>query len=185
MTQWTLPLEAEIGGVSYKIYADYRDILNIIRHLDDPHEPEFIRWLVALALFYDEEIPAESQADAIEYLVRFINCGKTEDPVPAPRLLDWEKDAQIIVADVNKVAGCEIRVLPFLHWWTFVAYFNAIGEGQLSTLVSIRDKLSRHVKLEKWERDFYRKNRSLVDLPRRSPPVGRAGKEWLDKLGGK
>ncbi len=183
--QWTLPSEVEIGGVPYKIHADYRDVLDIIRHLDDPHEPEFIRWLVALALFYDGEISAENQASAMEYLARFINCGKTENPAPAPRLLDWEKDAQIIVADVNKVAGCEIRSLPFLHWWTFVAYFNAIGEGQLSMLVSIRDKLSRRARLEKWEREFYRKNRGIVDLPRKSLPVDPAGKEWLDKLGGK
>ena len=71
------------------------------------------------------------------------------------------------VADVNKVAGTEIRAIPFLHWWTFMAYFNAIGEGQLSTLVSIRDKLRRGKKLEKWEQEYYRKNKERVDLRKR------------------
>ena len=75
--------------------------------------------------------------------------------------------AALIVADVNKVAGQEIRALPFLHWWTFLGYFHAIGEGQLSAVVTIRDKLSRGKKLEEWEKDYYRENRKTVELQRR------------------
>ena len=47
----------------------------------------------------------------------------------------------MIIADINKVAGTEVRSLSFLHWWTFLSFFHAIGEGQLSTLISIREKL--------------------------------------------
>lgn len=48
-----------------------------------------------------------------------------------------------------------------------MAYFNAIGEGQLSTIVSIRDKLRRHKKLEKWEQEYYKRNRDKVNLKQR------------------
>ena len=65
------------------------------------------------------------------------------------------------------MAGLEVRSLPFLHWWTFMGYFGAIGEGQLSTLVAIREKLRKGKKLESWEQDFYRQNRSRVDFKRR------------------
>lgn len=52
-----------------------------------------------------------------------------------------------------------------------MAYFNAIGQGQLSTIVAIRDKLRRGKALEKWEKDFYRENKARVDLkPRYSSP---------------
>ena len=34
----------------------------------------------------------------------------------------------------------------------------AIGESVLSTVVSIRDKIAHHKKLEKWEQDFRRDN---------------------------
>ena len=102
----------------------------------------------------------------MEYLAQFITCGQQDDKL-APKLIDWEQDAQPIIADVNKVAGTEIRALPFLHWWTFMAWFNAIGEGQLSMLVTIRDKLRRGKKLEKHEQEYYRQNRSRVDLKRR------------------
>lgn len=165
MNIWNLPTSATIGGAEYPIHADFRDILDIFRYLDDPDRPEYLRWRIAIALFYEGEIPEGNFREALEYLTEFISCG-SQDSRPGPKLLDWEQDAQVIVADVNKVAGAEIRALPFLHWWTFVAYFNAIGEGQLSTLVSIRDKLRHHKKLEKWEQEYYRKNREKVDLKR-------------------
>ena len=77
------------------------------------------------------------------------------------------QDAQTIVADVNKAAGMEIRAGEFLHWWTFLSWFYGIGDGQLSALVSVRDKLRRGQKLEGWERDFYRQNKQQVDLKKR------------------
>lgn len=163
MELWSLPTSAVIGGAEYPINADFRDILDIFRYMDDPDRPEYIRWRIALALFYEGEIPEEHHQKAMEYLAEFVTCGE-RDFRPGPKLLDWDQDCQTIVADVNKAAGTEIRSLPFLHWWTFMAYFNAIGEGQLSTLVSIRDKLARGKKLEKWEQEYYRKNRERVDL---------------------
>lgn len=184
MNPWILPTSAEIGGQKFLIHADYRDILDVIRHLNDPGEPEFIRWAVALALFYEGEIPMENRQEAMEHLAEFINCGEAEKGRSGPQLLDWEHDANAIVADVNKVAGQEIRSLPFLHWWTFVACFRAIGEGQLSTLVSIRDKLRRHKKLEKWEQDYVRENREKVELPVREDHRSIAGGDWLTKVQG-
>lgn len=181
MSLWSLPTSATIGGADYPIHADFRDILNIFRYLDDPDRPEYVRWRIALALFYEVEIPESHRQEAMEYLADFIACGERENK-PSPKLLDWEQDAQVIVADVNKVAGTEVRAMPFLHWWTFVAYFNAIGEGQLSTLVSIRDKLRRNKKLEKWEQEYYSKNKNRVDLKTRYSAEELAEQERLKKL---
>lgn len=181
MSLWSLPISATIGGMDYPIHADFRDILNIFRYLNDPNRPEYVRWRIAVALFYDGEIPQDHFQEAMEYLADFIACGEQEQK-PGPKLLDWEQDAQTIVADVNKVAGAEIRAIPFLHWWTFVAYFNAIGEGQLSALVSIRDKLRRGKKLEKWEQEYYRKNKERIDLKTRYSAEELAEQERLKKL---
>ena len=181
MNRWSLPTSATIGGVVYQIHADFRDILNIFRYMDDPDRPEYIRWRIAIALFYEGEISQEYFQEAMEYLADFIACGN-RDSKPGPKLLDWEQDAQVIVADVNKVAGSEIRDVPFLHWWTFVSYFNAIGEGQLSTLVSIRDKLRRGKPLEKWEKEYYSKNKEIVDLKTRYSAEELAEQERLKKL---
>ena len=171
MNAWSLPMSADIGGKNYRINADYRDVLDILQRLGNGSVPEFVRWNTALALFYDEPIPPAQREAAARWLCDFVECGQRQEeansgPPPKP-LIDWKQDALIIVADVNKVAGQEIRALPFLHWWTFMAYFSAIGEGQLSTLVGIRSKLQRGKKLEKWEQDYYRENKARVDI--RSP----------------
>ncbi len=164
MTPWSLPQTAVIGGVEYQISTDYRDVLEIIGYLNDSANPEPLRWRIAVAVFFDcEEFPVEHLQEAMEYLAAFISCGDTSTS-HGPKLLDWEQDAAIIVADVNKVAGMEVRAVPHLHWWTFISYFRAIGEGQLSTLVSIREKLRTGKKLEPWEREYYQKNPEQVIL---------------------
>ncbi|MBE6943797.1 MAG: hypothetical protein E7453_06000 [Ruminococcaceae bacterium] len=181
MTPWALPETATIGGTEYELHTDYRDILEIMGYLDDPDTPEYLRWRIAVALFFEGEMPAKDMQESMEYLAAFISCGE-KDSKPGPKLLDWEQDAKAIIADVNKVAGREIRSLPYLHWWTFLAYFQAIGEGQLSTIVSIRDKLRRGKKLEKWEQDYYRENKSRIDFKKKYSAEDLAEQERLKKL---
>ena len=166
---WGLPTSAEIGGREYRINADFRDVLEVIEWLNNSDEHEETRIYVALSLFYErfEFMPKEHQAEAIQWMLDFISLGDTDDSGPKPKLFDWEQDRNIIVAEVNKVAGKEVRSLDFLHWWTFIGYFNCIGEGQLSMVVAIREKLQSGKQLEKYEREFYNKNRSRVDFKRK------------------
>lgn len=178
MTPWTLPRVAVIGGEEYPIHADFRDILEIIGYLEDMSQPEFLRWHVALALFYERMPPVEQ---GMEYLCSFLRGGAPE-AAPGPKLLDWQQDASAIVSDINRVAGQEIRALPFVHWWTFLGWFHAIGQGQLSALVSVRDKLRRGQKLAPWEQEFYRKNRQQVVLKKQRSPEEIAEMIRLEQL---
>ena len=182
MTGWQLPCEAVIGGKTYTLHTDFREILEIFARLQDESQPEFLRWLVALALFYEEEIPDGDFQEAAEYFRWFVCCGQPEETDPGPALLNWQQDAQDIVADVNKVAGREIRELPYLHWWTFLGWFHGIGEGNLSLLISVRDKLRRGKKLEPHEQEFYRRNRSRVVLHKKYSASELAEQERLKKL---
>jgi len=182
MMGWELPKEAVIGGKTYGLNTDYRQILRIFSWLQQEEYPEFLRWQVAFALFYDADIPDADFAEAAEYFRWFVNCAQEETPNPGPQLLDWEQDAQDIVADVNKVAGQEIRSLSYLHWWTFLGWFRGIGEGNLSTLVAVRDKLRRGKKLEKWEQEFCSRNRSRVTLRKKYSAKELAEQEKLKKL---
>lgn len=182
MNGWSLPQSLPVGGRQIPIRCDYRQILKIFGYLDDPGLPVFMRWRVALRLFYTEQIPAKDRQEAMERLVEFINCGQTEPAGHYGRLMDWQQDAPLIAAEVNKVAGQEVRALPFLHWWTFMAYFRAIGQGQLATVVAIRNKLQRGKPLEKWEQEFYRENRLAVDLKKRYSPEEMAQKQALEQM---
>lgn len=167
MTGWDLPAALTVGGREYRINADYRDVLEVISFLQD--EDALTGRYVALSLFYEDFdfMPREDYFQAMEEMTRFIDLGEDpeEGPTP-PKTIDWEQDRTVIVSEINKVAGLEVRALPFLHWWTFMGYFGAIGEGQLSTLVTIREKLRKGKKLESWEQDYYRRNRSRIDFKR-------------------
>lgn len=170
MTPWVLPESAEIGGKRYEIHSDYRDILEIIQCLQNEEDPKAARIYLAMALFYDgfDEIPPQDYEEAAQWMSVFIGGGEEEhDPHPAHKLIDWEQDSRMIISDINKVAGCDIRTLPFAHWWTFLSWVGGIGEGQLSTVVSIREKRRKGKKLEKWEQEYYQEHRSIVDFKKK------------------
>ena len=181
---WTLPETVTLPSGEYEVNTDYRDILDVIAHLQNREDSEEERIYIALRLFYVDFalVPLAEWADAAQAMMVFINCGEpVEDDSPGQKLVDWEQDAPIIVADINKVAGGEIRALPYLHWWTFIGYYHGIGDGQLAMIVSIRKKL-RTGKLEKWEREFYKENRSRIDLKQRYTAEEQAEIDALNKL---
>lgn len=181
-SQWVLPLRAEFAGCGYDLNADFRDVLEILQYLQDPSLPEFIRWQVALGLFYRQEVDPRHSRQAMEYLAWFLTGGCQEENRPGPKLLDWQQDAGAIISDVNRISGQEIRALPFLHWWTFLSWFHGIGEGQVSALVSIRDKLRRGKKLEGWEKEFYSANRDRIRLRPACTPAQLREKQELERL---
>lgn len=180
MDVWSLPKTAVIGGREYPISTDFRDILEIMDYLNDAAKPEYLRWQIALGLFYEGQIPPQYQREAMEYLAEFISYGESEAQ-PGPKLMDWKQDAQIILGDINKVAGKEVRGEAYLHWWTFLSYFYGIGEGQLSTIVSIRSKKAGGKKLEKWEEEFYRKNKHKIDFRKAQSQEDKEVQEYFSK----
>jgi hypothetical protein len=92
-------------------------------------------------------------------MMNFISCYSNQVGHKVNRkLMDWVQDEHLIVSAVNNVAKTEIRALEYLHWYTFIGYYMAIGESSFSTVVSIRDKIARGKKLEKYEQEFKREN---------------------------
>ena len=184
MSWGRLPVSVEIGGRDWKISTDYRDILDIIDQLSDEDCTPYERFYISLGLFYDdfETMPESDYLEAYKQMSLFISCGEEDDRRPSVKLIDWEQDERIIASEINKVAGYEVRAVPYLHWWTFIGYFNGIGDGHLSTVVNIRNKLKRGKKLEKWERDYYNENRRTVDLRQKYTAEEKAEMERLKEL---
>lgn len=168
---YDLPTTAEIQGVTYEIRSDYRAVLDILIALSDPELSEQERAYVAMQIFYPDfdQMPQEHYTEAVQYCYWFIDGG--EEPAPekkGPRLIDWEQDFKLIAAPVNRVMGQEVRALEYCHWWTFLAaYYEIGGDCTFAQVVSMRDKLARHKKIEKADREWLRKNRNLVDFKRK------------------
>lgn len=170
----SLPESLTVAGVDYPIRSDYRNVLQLFEASSDSDLSQDEKWIVAIYLLFEDFSCADDVFEAIEngfdiedaakQITWFILMGKdTKDKKELPAY-DWEQDEQMIFSAVNKVYRGEVREVEYMHWWTFLGYFNEIDEGMFSFIVGIRDKLNHHKKLEKHEREFLNKNRDLVKI---------------------
>lgn len=172
MNPWyeLLPETVEIGGKEYEIRADFRAALDICVALNDPELDDQARAFVALDIFYPdfETIPDKDVQEAVDRCIWFINGGDGPQKTgKSPRLVDWEQDFTLVVAPVNRVMGQEIRAAEHLHWWTFLSAYQEIGDCTFAQVVRIRDHLARGKRLDKQDREWYNRNRHLVDFQRK------------------
>ena len=174
---YELPTSVELNGESFKIRnnGDFRVILRLFQALNDTELESSDKTVACLMIFYDCLNSVEDvfhfpyKKEAVDEMMRFINCYQEEDEKPVSvRLIDWEKDSVLITSAINKVAGKEIRAEKYIHWWTFVGYYMAIGESALSTVVSIRHKLAKGKKLEKHEAIFKQDNPQYFNMDYRT-----------------
>ncbi|BCK01597.1 Gp15 family bacteriophage protein [Anaerocolumna chitinilytica] len=162
-----LPKTLDINGISRAIRSDYRVVFVIFEAYADSEMNDNDKCRTMLECLYEdfENIPQDDYPEAVSKAVWFIDGGKQyEESKDTRKVLDWEQDEQLIFPAVNKVAGHEIRAVEYMHWWTFLGLFNEIGEGLLSTVLNIRQKKNKGKKLEKYEQEFYRENKQLIDI---------------------
>lgn len=162
-----LPTAVEIGGTEYQIRTDFRDILGIITALNDAELSNRERAYVALLIFYPdlESIPVSCYEEALKKCYWFINGGQEDDAGGRkPVLMSWEQDYPYIIAPVNRVLGHDARSDRYLHWWTFLAAYMEIGDCTFAQIVHVRSAQKKGKPLDKWDREWYRENRKLVDM---------------------
>lgn len=166
---YELPTSIQIGNTNYKITnnGDFRVIFDCFLALNDVELDEWYRIVAALIIFYEDfnntdDISTFFEDDvekAAEGMFNFFDCGQHSPGMKTDyTLIDWEEDSQVIFSAINKVANKEIRLEPYVHWWTFMGYYFGIGESLLCTIVGIRNKIINGKKLEKWELEFKKKN---------------------------
>lgn len=171
---YTLPTTLTVGEREYAIRTDFRVILDLIEIFNDPDFTDADKAEAILEMFYIDT--PEDMQEAIHQCYVFIDMGDDTSLRRSPaRLVDWEKDFRYIIAPVNRVLGYDARSVRYngeentggLHWWTFLSAYMEIGECLFAQIVTMRDKARRGSRLEKHEREWLRRNRELVDLPRK------------------
>lgn len=186
-----LPESIVIRDKEYKIRTDYRNILQVFEVFLDADLDNYSKWIVVLyLLFYDFHLIEEVEyaidngfdfQEAIEKIGAFITLGDIQQKEDT-RLFDWVQDEQIIFSAINKVAGKEVRTDEYMHWWTFLGYFNEIGEGTFQTVVGIRNKLNKHKKLEQNEKEFYKLRKEIVILKKKLSSEEQAAEDKYQAL---
>lgn len=166
---YDLPKSLEIAGTEYEIRSDYRAILDIFVVLSASDLDNEEKALAALDIFYPDfiRIPGDVLQEAFIKCMWFINCGDEGDNRKRPKLMDWEQDFQYIVAPINRVFGQDVRALPYIHWWTFIAAYYEIGDCFFAQIVRIRNLKAKGKRLDKTDQEFYRENKRLVDIKRK------------------
>ena len=169
-----LPETLTVGGAEYSIRTDYRNVLDVFEAFSDPELTQNEKWEVAIFMLFEDFSCADDVEEAIksgfdideaiQQISWFITTGQPEKEVLELPTYNWKQDEQMIFSAVNKIAGKETRELEYLHWWTFLGYFNEVGEGTFSFVVGIRHKLNKGKKLEKHEKEFLSHNKELVQL---------------------
>lgn len=164
---YRLPESLEVCGVEYEIRTDYRAALDVFAALDDPELDSQDRALALLVIMYPgfEDMPPEHWQAATDAALVFLNGGSKDAPQrKRPRLVSWQQDFQYIVAPINKIVGADVRGMEHMHWWTFLSAYYEIGECTFSQIVRIRELRSRGKPLDKTDREWYLRNRHMVDF---------------------
>jgi len=166
---YDLPTSILIEDKEFKIRnkGDFRVILDCFVALNDIELEEDLRITTSLIIFYEGFNSIEDVANTdvnilsqlVQAMYRFFNCNEDSIGAVKPyRLVDWENDSQMVIASINAVAHKEIRSEPYTHWWTFMGYYLNIGDGAFANIISIREKIVKQKKLEKYEQEFVNDN---------------------------
>lgn len=166
MTEIELPFSVCIDKTEYLICPDFRNILPIIFALNDAELSIQEKSYIMINNLYLEPQKITDIQQALDKASWFISCGEHEKSI-GRSLFDWENDFRRIIAPINKNLTYESRTCDFLHWWSFIDAFHEIGDCTFQFIVSIRNKLQKGQKLEKYEQDFYNDHREMVDLQER------------------
>ena len=173
MIEYELPTSVILNNTAHAIRkdGDFRMVLDCFKLLQDVELDENERILACLVVFYDELDGVESVhqlgdiEEAVKQMFSFFNCNQSAVGIKAEgKVIDWDKDAMMVISAVNKVAGKEIRAEKYVHWWTFMSYYMAIGDSPLATIVNIRRKRIQGKKLEKYEQDYVKENPELFRI---------------------
>lgn len=192
MYELTTSIKINQAPFAIRNKGDFRMVLDCFQALNDKDLSETEQVYAAMIIFYEDFNDIEdifAHSDIIiplqEEMMKFFNGGKAElkSNTQNYSLIDWDKDSNLICSAINNVAKQEIRALDYLHWWTFLGYYTAIGECPLSTIVSIRYKIAHGEKLDKAEKKFRQNNPEYFDIDLRSKEQQEAD-DYIKKLWG-
>lgn len=165
---YELPETLEVNGVEHPIRTDFRVIMRVLFAMGDPELEDKEKAFVCLYDIYEDfnDLKSDDYEAAFKAAIDFMDCGekRSSEKTPSKGVVDFEQDERLLIAAVNRVAGCEVRSMDYLHWWTFMGYFMEIGECTYSTVLSLRSKKNKGKKLEKWEQEFWANNKNICEI---------------------
>ena len=178
------PSKVKIDGKDYGLNTDFRIGLKIMFAMQDDGLTMQEKMIVMLQLLY-KEIPNDLEK-AVEYAIAFLNCnehGKEKAGISVT-LFSCEKDAKYIYSAIRQSHGIDLDNEK-IHWWKFMYMFLDLNpDCFFNRLVGVRDRKAKG-KMDKADKEFYRQNKDIIDLPLKLSPEEKLKIEQFRKLLGK
>lgn len=177
-----LPRAVDISGASVPIRSGYRTGIQVSR-LAETGVPGAVAAAAILRLYF-ETPPADGRA-ALAAALRFHRLGADADETPSrgPRLLDWDHDAGMILADFRREYAIDLAdAATRMHWWVFMAYFrNLSNTSETKTAMYYRSG-AKPRRLAGAEAKRHAEMRLAYALPPRtaSEALSREAERWGD-----
>lgn len=183
-----LPTTIKVGNKEIPIYTDWRVWVDVWRLIDNPHVDDDKKMIALFALIFPRtgesqtpfEQALEQAEDAITASLLFLNrkrIAEQERPKTArekrlgkKRLLDWDYDAEKIIADFEREYRLDLtNPDTCLHWWRFMALFSGLSDrSQIMDAISTRAQDLNDRKLSKDQKKALRERKIAVMLPART-----------------
>lgn len=160
----SLPTALTVGGEEKSIRTDYRAALDCFLALTDIELDDYNKIEEVLEILYIDEIKPEHKQEAIDRAMWYLAGGEEKEPKKSPQLVSWAQDFNYIASPVSEIVGQDIRGMEHFHWWSFLSAYMAIGDCLFAQIVRIRSMKAQGKKLDKSDREFYRRNRELIDI---------------------
>ena len=133
------PKTVQVDGVSYAVYTDFRN------------------WLRFFDMMADD---ASTTTEKVLTSMRWEEQESEDSHLPQKPCFSWSFDSAYVLGAFQQCYQWNLRTIPFLHWYHFLALFEAlpddtplkkrIGYRSINT-ASIKDKTQR-MELEKLQR---------------------------------
>lgn len=161
-----LPTTLNVAGVECPIRYQFKPCLAIMQAFEDQKLTNDEKILIMLDILYaEDEFGEDTILEAIDKAIWFLSHGNTQPVKEEKPLSRLDKDEQLIFAAVNEVAHTDIRTDDNMHYWTYLSYMQAISSHSLfASIVRIREKRNKGLKLEPEEKKFYKEHKEMIDL---------------------
>lgn len=183
-----LPSSLKVDGELIPIHTDWRVWIDVWRLVDNPTADKSAKVVAILALIFPREgesptpferalkSPEAALMAAMDFLAR-----KRDGEQPRPktarerrlekkRLLDWDYDADRLIADFEREYRIDLTDPETrLHWWRFMALFGGLSDtSQMIDAIRTRAADLSDKGLSKEARSSLKERKIAVMLPART-----------------
>ncbi len=173
-----LPLTIPVGGRNLHIETNFRAAILFEMMVQNGDVPDHEKAQYAIDLFFPDGFPKpeNEQKEALEGMLWFYTCGKSEQdekqsagtgkgPGIQKRIYDYDVDAPLIYAAFLSQYGIDLQDIPYLHWWKFNALFQGLSENQKIVEIMGYRAINLSTIKNKAERQHYAQMQAKYALP--------------------